>query len=537
MWSPILLLTTASAAGASARTLGPRTVEGGPCDCTGLSNCFNQNAYGCVRLFETAGQNCVKQTPYFPFCVSQCGGSSFVYQKANSDDTQCVCSEYDARASYQQCGFSPPPSNTPVTPPYITGSPCASYFLQECQTEGAWGCISSDARYCVDQTKNCDTICGGQGYTYAYQKHSSTDTRPGVIIPSIIVVRMMPGQDEDLLARLNALKPSSVELEPESSPIDVQTSTPQTREDKLARRLKQLRDGNLPAPENVLSPVPSASTPRPDPVTALTSDTRDQVTSERDAIRNWQQQSEDGQTLDELLAELGRSEGGKLAWLDPEDPKHIDSLLREANDALPDPSEAKPSSSLEAEGQVDECMRNAEDSKSRRSDDQEDEAEYIEKLLAALELEQNDEHSEPRQDSSSSSLQLPSPPSRLQESPNPSDPDAPSYEDSDLEARFSKLAMDGLDLPSTPTNKPSATNPASLQSKSKSNLPTYTDQDVESWCCICNEDGEVRCLGCDNDIYCQSCYTDGHGTGPGQERGHKAVQYNRKPPAARVLDP
>lgn len=361
----------------------------------------------------------------------------------------------------------------------------------------------------------------------------------------------MPGRDDDLLARLNALKPSSVKLEQESSTIDVQTSTPQTREDKLAGRLKQLRDGNLPnsqdAPSTERSPVArvkasSTSKSGSDAVTALTNETRDQVTSERDPIRQWQQQPEDEQTLEELLAELGPSEGGKLAWLDPEDPKHIDSLLREAKEALPDPSEAQSTGSHEAEEQANgpnQHLDEEDDSKSRQSDDQKDEAdanEYIKKVLADLELEQKygaDDAPEAKQ--GESSLQLPSTPSQLKEAPASSSPDPPSYEDSELEARFSKLAMSGLDLPSTPTNKPSATKPtiqASLKPKSKSNMPTYTDEDIESWCCICNEDGEVRCLGCDNDIYCQNCFRDGHGTGPGQERGHKAVQYNRKPPPA-----
>ncbi|KAF7185914.1 Abscission/NoCut checkpoint regulator [Pseudocercospora fuligena] len=359
----------------------------------------------------------------------------------------------------------------------------------------------------------------------------------------------MPGRDDDLLARLNALKPSSVKLEQESSTIDVQTGTPQTREDKLAERLKQLREGNLPSSQDVLSagqsPVArvktsSASKSGPDAVTALTNETRDQVASEQDPIRQWQQQPEDEQTLEELLAELGPSEGGKLAWLDPEDPKHIDSLLREAKEALPEPSEAQSGGSHEAEEQTNEPKQHADDeddSKSRQSDDQKYEAdanEYIKKVLADLELEQKygaDENSGPGQEGSS--LQLPSTPSQLKETPNSSSPDPPSYEDSELEARFSKLAVIGLDLPSTPTNKPSATKPTIQASlKPKSNLPTYTNEDIDSWCCICNEDGEVRCLGCDNDIYCQNCFRDGHGTRPGQERGHKAVQYNRKPPPA-----
>ena len=56
----------------------------------------------------------------------------------------------------------------------------------------------------------------------------------------------------------------------------------------------------------------------------------------------------------------------------------------------------------------------------------------------------------------------------------------------------------------------------------------YTDEDIDAWCCICNEDADLRCLGCEGDLYCQECWKEGHGNGVGQERGHRAVQYVRK---------
>ncbi|XP_069682704.1 abscission/NoCut checkpoint regulator isoform X6 [Periplaneta americana] len=37
------------------------------------------------------------------------------------------------------------------------------------------------------------------------------------------------------------------------------------------------------------------------------------------------------------------------------------------------------------------------------------------------------------------------------------------------------------------------------------------DQEEElPWCIICNENATVRCIDCDNDLYCKSCYIQGH---------------------------
>lgn len=74
------------------------------------------------------------------------------------------------------------------------------------------------------------------------------------------------------------------------------------------------------------------------------------------------------------------------------------------------------------------------------------------------------------------------------------------------------------------------------------NLPGFNDardEDLDSWCSacephaspvaltpgICNKDAEVKCVGCEGDLYCRECWGEGHGTGPGQERGHKAVKF------------
>ncbi|WVF70431.1 hypothetical protein IAT40_005221 [Kwoniella sp. CBS 6097] len=75
---------------------------------------------------------------------------------------------------------------------------------------------------------------------------------------------------------------------------------------------------------------------------------------------------------------------------------------------------------------------------------------------------------------------------------------------------------------------------------SKFSFPGYDDSrdgDTESWCCICNADATIICSGCDEDLYCEACWKDGHGTGDGQERGHRARRfvYGQKPKDQRRL--
>ncbi|KAI5366670.1 putative ANCHR, B-box-type 1 zinc finger domain-containing protein [Septoria linicola] len=356
----------------------------------------------------------------------------------------------------------------------------------------------------------------------------------------------MPNKDDDLLARLNALKPSSIKLDPADPVIDVQTSSPQTVEDKLAERLKTLRSGGKPEPVKTSQPVKKTASST---VASTIERAQDEVVVERDPIRHWQQQDGDEQSIEDLLAEL---EANGQWRLDPEEPKNVQALLKEARDALPkDDAEAGGKDvGTNEKSHPDHAEAQPDDESAEKNEDEQDEADaddYIARVLAELDIEEKygggdkaeepePEATPPKTSATSNNLDLPSTPSQLKSLPTTSNPEPPSYEDSELEARFSQLGVSSLGLPSTPTSQPSSRPKvvASLKPKAKTNLPTYTDEDIDSWCCICNEDGELRCLGCDGDLYCQSCWADGHGEGPGKEKGHRAVQFSRKGPRAAV---
>ena len=222
------------------------------------------------------------------------------------------------------------------------------------------------------------------------------------------------------------------------------------------------------------------------------------------------------QSIEDLLAELDSNDQAKL---NPDDPKDIQRLMREAKTVLPQDdegqAEAEPAKNDDEANEPDEDTQEAEDDKA--ADD------YIQRVLAELDVEQRHGIEAPEEEHEPTQVDLPTTPSAMPVvSP-------PSYEDSELEARFSKLAMG---LPSTPTSKPVGKKEQKTTPKTKP--PTFTNEEIDRWCCICNEDGEVRCLGCDGDIYCQQCWRQGHGTSPGQERGHRAVQFVRKGPSAAI---
>lgn len=256
---------------------------------------------------------------------------------------------------------------------------------------------------------------------------------------------------------------------------------------------------------------------------------------------------EDDQTLEELLAELNA--GKELP--EPEEDRDINALLREAKAALPkdEPETGKPHSN-EVPHSTKESERPSDGDRlgTWEPGDEEEADEYISQVLAELELEEKrssfEEHDQEKvnagkppeyqdeaipsheggdpggldteptsEEGPEPTLDLPSAPSsQLPSSPPPAQ-DEQNVDENSLAARLAKLS-----LPSIPRK----------QTKSQG-LPKFTDEEIDSWCIICNGDATVRCLGCDGDLYCQKCWDEGHrGADAGyEEKMHKAVVYNR----------
>ncbi|KXL41363.1 hypothetical protein M433DRAFT_139042 [Acidomyces richmondensis BFW] len=342
----------------------------------------------------------------------------------------------------------------------------------------------------------------------------------------------MPDAQDDLLARLNALKPSCVHLNtiPEA-PASVEVVLQQTAEDQLANRLKALRSSAIVGNQCELANF--------NHIGGLKAKVKSDVAEEQDSIQNWQQQhlhNSDDPSLEELLAEIG-SDGQWMFGKD--DINDVESLLREEIAILPD-HEGK-SSGSEGDDERQRISKNdSEEYKSKdaqeimeHDQDENDADDYVKRVFAELEAEKKYDmvQGEPKfrsadanelkrigedADFTSTNSDLGWSEANLQSLP---------HEDSELELRFSKLGLSLPSVPDTPLRLKPKLTAYTKNPQTKSKFPSYTDEEIDSWCCICNEDGEVRCLGCDNDIYCQNCWNEGHGDGPGQEKGHRALQF------------
>lgn len=199
----------------------------------------------------------------------------------------------------------------------------------------------------------------------------------------------MAAHDDDLLARLNALKPSSVKLDSKPQPsVDIEISkAPASVEDRLADRLKGLRSGKSAAANEPNAPRPAYG----DAADILTAHVADEVAS--DPIEDWQNDGNE-QSIDELLVELETNEQAKL---DADDPDDVAKLLREARKALPPPGEADDSGDVQGsanarnnnDGENDNETTGEEEDGDSKTEDQQDQDEadnYVQRVLAELDF-------------------------------------------------------------------------------------------------------------------------------------------------------
>ncbi|KAF2789538.1 hypothetical protein K505DRAFT_365512 [Melanomma pulvis-pyrius CBS 109.77] len=418
--------------------------------------------------------------------------------------------------------------------------------------------------------------------------------------------------DDALLARLNALKKSSVSFDttahssitpsnPSASP-----ATPTAPADTLAARFARLGSASPSA-----SPKPSrtASTNRTvdegAPVLAPGAPSYlEGVAEGLGGAGRTEFNEEDERSLEELLGELGGREDWDVSRGDQRD---VGRLLRDVRGVLPMVQDSMRKQEEEerlkggkrkdgegltdwenvevdvgsggvrvgkekddVEGEYGHGYSDDEDETKKKMTEDEEAHDVIARIMAELSIEKKydtppppgniDSDSEPgfggqkvglenetfespsrkvqptASDDDDAGLSLPSAPTSL---PLPPDSlDATQALEDALTARFASLsspspspspysrpATDSLGLPSAPSFHPSQKPPKII-----SNVPKHTDEEIDTWCIICNDDATLKCLGCENDLYCQNCWMEGH-RGPDagfEERRHKAVLYSKK---------
>ena len=124
-------------------------------------------------------------------------------------------------------------------------------------------------------------------------------------------------------------------------------------------------------------------------------------------------------------------------------------------------------------------------------------------------------------------------------------------DDDEITSRLKRLYSDSkghndndFNFPAAPSNPISTKNPSDIYFPSASTTdvkaslqppaakaPSHSkDEDADEWCIICCANAELQCLGCQGDLYCQRCWTEGHwGADAGyEERGHRCKGFERR---------
>ncbi|OAX83064.1 hypothetical protein ACJ72_02582 [Emergomyces africanus] len=121
----------------------------------------------------------------------------------------------------------------------------------------------------------------------------------------------------------------------------------------------------------------------------------------------------------------------------------------------------------------------------------------------------------PQSTSLPSVLNLPSTPSAL--SPKPSQAYQPEAD------------RNSPELPSAPTFAP-AENPIHITNNRHGKRWKGVDDDLKPfWCCICSDDASVKCVNCDAELlYCSRCWREVHvEEGDAEEKAHRQVRFER----------
>lgn len=364
--------------------------------------------------------------------------------------------------------------------------------------------------------------------------------------------------DDHLLARLNALKKSSVSLDPtySSSVASTRSSKPT---DDLASRFARLGSSSLSG-----SPQPSNTTSVNNVIAPGAPSYLEGIAQGRGKIIEFNE--EDEKSLEELLGELEESIGDRKEWdMSHKEQGDVGKLLQDMRTILPELQNSRARDTKQCKQPSQEGNREAltdwenveldvgsgavgrkydedvngdeeGDGENKKQTEEEEADDVIARIMAELEISKKYDPPSPPLDADRNaqpsstedamndvSLYLPSAPTTLKE-PTDSSSATQALEDA-FTARLAALAgpnTDSLGLPSAPSFALSAKPP-----KVQSSLQKKTDEEIDTWCIICQDDATLKCLGCEGDLYCKNCWMEGHrGESAGlEEKRHRCVEF------------
>jgi len=333
---------------------------------------------------------------------------------------------------------------------------------------------------------------------------------------------------------------------------------PLSREDALAARLKTLRSQTSGSPSSRGAAKVSPSTPQRADLPAAQPPGRENVllpeaaqpgreASPGDALDGLLD-AVDEAALDEFLADLGDDPGDDWnsdidAVQGPsEDAEKVAALLDSLGkaEALRGSEDDSDDSEGEAmKGEINKVLSQAKDEADweKRASHQGQRTPKVDKVAPKSEtsLEPPKEAEDNGRDldrcsnkDASIEFSLPTVPTDIVDPVPSSETDSALGFEADIAARMAALrglSTDAFGMPSVP-----AFQPADRPLPGVMKRTGYTDEDEKTWCVVCLEDATIRCVGCDDDVYCARCWRDMH-VGPAagfDERGHKWVKFNRQ---------
>lgn len=294
--------------------------------------------------------------------------------------------------------------------------------------------------------------------------------------------------EDDLLARFAALRAPQTPLDDLSSPV----AQPSGSVEEQARK-KQEEDEEV---ERIANGMPSTSI------------------LESNVDR--------GDEDEELMKRVARFRGNTGTSVD--DDAHAEAFLKTLtlnppNNVLDDESDEK--MIARAFAQVRAERQNSAATSQEGGEDGPTEEEILAQALDEAKLERSPSPKDPSGDHDElPGIAFPSLPNHA-----PQESDIDDGVDEETRKKLNRLLGLSSPIKQGPT-LPSA--PKSLPSIRKYDLPGYDstrDEAADTWCCICNRDASLQCLGCDDDLYCEECWKEGHGEGDGQEKGHRVKTF------------